>query len=270
MPALVMNVTIPWASQGHFPTSSAGSLKSRTSLQRVDGRVCGPREFVGVFFYFVGEDRYVAVQAKPIPSSEGKFDAWIRHFVKQVQEHPSEYRIGEGRTKQVNELLAQWETDYSDAVAARDAAKAATSRKDRIRDELTNEARAAARLIQANDRVTNAAREAAGLPVHKTTRTPIAVPTTWPIGFIMSTDRLELTLSYADSATPTRRARPAGVKGCEIYFLVGNEAPQNPAEYRFISLSTRTPERFVLDAADAGKIANYLLRWVNTKGQTGP
>lgn len=35
-------------------------------------------------------------------------------------------------------------------------------------------------------------------------------------------------------------------------------------------LSSRTPQRDEFEDADAGKTANYLLRWVNSKGKHGP
>ena len=38
----------------------------------------------------------------------------------------------------------------------------------------------------------------------------------------------------------------------------------------FLALDTRTPYRADWTGADAGKIAHYLLRWVNTRGEKGP
>ena len=125
-------------------------------------------------------------------------------------------------------------------------------------------------MILANDQVTDANREAAGVHVPKTTRTSVAVPSTNPVGYVVNTDRLEHTLSFADSATPTRRARPTGVIGCQVYLFVGNDTPQSPSRYTFHMVSTRTPQRITFADEDAGKTANYLLRWVNTKGETGP
>ena len=34
--------------------------------------------------------------------------------------------------------------------------------------------------------------------------------------------------------------------------------------------ATRTPKTISFDAADGGNNANYLLRWLNSNGETGP
>jgi len=98
---------------------------------------------------------------------------------------------------------------------------------------------------------------------------------------------------------PTRKAKPAGVLGAEIWvniLPVGQPTPTDPASFTFVALDTRTP--YTLDFAGAdgglpltrrggrtifhclpsakrlrrvkGKNANYLLRWVNRIGQKEP
>ena len=47
--------------------------------------------------------------------------------------------------------------------------------------------------------------------------------------------------------------------------------PGDPDTFRFVALDTQTPRRGGLDfdAADGGKNAHYLLRWVNPTGEKG-
>ena len=75
---------------------------------------------------------------------------------------------------------------------------------------------------------------------------------------------------YSDVATPTRKARPYGVRGCEVFCAVADNPPTNPEDYRFVAFSTRTPELIKFKSQDGGHTANILLRWVNTKGEPGP
>ena len=205
-----------------------------------------------------------------IPKAEGNFDAFVRQFVQQVTQHPEEYEVSKDRIKTLEAQLTEWDKKYAAAVKARDAAKAATESKDEARDALEESVRSVSKLIQANDEISNAARDAAGLPVHKTTRTPVPVPRTFPMATVIGTDRLELTLMYSDVATPTRKARPHGCRGCEVYVAVADNPPKNPEDYRFVAFSTRTPELIKFKSDDGGKTANFLLRWVNTKGEPGP
>ncbi|MEZ6132523.1 MAG: hypothetical protein R3C59_27985 [Planctomycetaceae bacterium] len=205
-----------------------------------------------------------------IPPAEGNFDAFVRQFVNQVAADPTEYEVSAERVKALQTQLADWDKKYAAAVKARDAAKAATESKDEARRTLEETVRSVAKLIQANDEITNAARDAAGLPIHKTSRTPVPVPHTFPTGTVIGSDRLELTLMYSDVATPTRKARPHGVRGCEVYVAVGENPPTSPEDYRFVAFSTRTPELIKFKSDEGGQTANILLRWVNTKGESGP
>jgi hypothetical protein len=51
---------------------------------------------------------------------------------------------------------------------------------------------------------------------------------------------------------------------------VGQPTPGDPDTFRFVALDTKTPYTLDFDAADGGKNAHYLLRWVNSTGQKGP
>lgn len=205
-----------------------------------------------------------------IPSAEGQFDAWARNFVHNIKEHSETYRMDAQEVKELGKLLTAWDGDYAAAVEARDAARAATAVKEESRNALEEMIRTAARRIQADNRISNAARAEAGLSIHKTKRTPVAVPRTSPITQVIVTDRLEHSLMFSDASTPTRKARPSGCSGAEVYIAIADQVPQDPTEYRFAALATRTPHVLKFKGEDGGKLAHYLLRWVNTKGETGP
>jgi hypothetical protein len=79
----------------------------------------------------------------------------------------------------------------------------------------------------------------------------------------------EFNARQANFFTPTRKAKPAGVMGAEIWVKIG--PPQvDPSELTFLAVDTRTPPTTDFDGADGGKQAHYMLRWVNTRGETGP
>jgi len=50
----------------------------------------------------------------------------------------------------------------------------------------------------------------------------------------------------------------------------GPTPPVDPSELTFLAVDTRTPYTTDFDGADGGKQAHYMLRWVNTRGETGP
>ena len=83
-----------------------------------------------------------------------------------------------------------------------------------------------------------------------------------------------------NEATPTRRGKPEGVIGAEVWFKLvdSSSAPPaappvhigDPASFSFLTLTTRPTVRSEFRVADGGKMAVYMLRWVSTRGDKGP
>lgn len=96
-------------------------------------------------------------------------------------------------------------------------------------------------------------------------RSPAA---SWPVARMDTSQRLQHTIHFTDSAAPTRTAKPAGVLGAEAWVQVS--AAGDPAALTFLALDTRTPYVAQYDGADGGKTAHYLLRWVSPTGEKGP
>jgi len=96
------------------------------------------------------------------------------------------------------------------------------------------------------------------------------VPTTRPVGQVDTSQRLQHTISWRDESSPNSKAKPAGVRGAEIYLFIGPTPPADPSLAHFVALDTASPYLLVHEAADAGKFAHYLLRWVNTRSEPGP
>lgn len=72
--------------------------------------------------------------------------------------------------------------------------------------------------------------------------------------------------------TPKRLNRPgrsAGALACRIHIHVGPTAPADPAEYTFVAQTDRSLYHVMHDNDDRGKIAHFILQWVNTREETG-
>ena len=90
--------------------------------------------------------------------------------------------------------------------------------------------------------------------------------------------RLRHTLRYADESTPTRRTRPRGVIGAEVWVRVSAPrdppptpvSPNDPGERTFLLPSTRTPAVAEFTGPEGGQTAHYMLRWLSTRGEAGP
>ena len=195
-----------------------------------------------------------------IPDPDAAFDAWQANFVSVVSGNLSGYGLVAGDLTPVT--AAQ--------TAAHVTAQAARQTKDFDRSSYEEVVRAVVRKIQATAAVTDTAKAAAGITVRDSEPTPSGPPPSAPVGQVDTSQRLQHTVHFADSATPTSKAKPAGVRGCEIWMKVGPPAPVDPSELSFVTLDTRTPHTVPFDGADANKTVTYSLRWVSTRGETGP
>lgn len=205
-----------------------------------------------------------------IPARDAEFDEWLRNFKNYVTANHAALGLTLAESDEFDALHRDWETDYTDHNAAQANAASTARKKTETRDTTEQAARNLAARFQANPDVTNEQKEALNITVAKETKTPSPVPTTPPIGKVDNRNRLKHIINFFDSENPNSRAKPKGVMGCEIWMKVDGTAPTDPKELDYLATDTRTPYEVTFDGEDAGKIAHYMLRWVNTRGETGP
>lgn len=209
-------------------------------------------------------------QDNNIPTNDAQFDIFQKLFVEGTTKAPAQYGITANDATALTAGQKAWEAAYPAHIAAQQAALSATQTKDEARANFETALRVAAQKVHVTARFDNSLRAAVGLPPREGTRTAVGTPATRPVGRLEAVGPLTLTLHFTDELTPTQLARPRGMRGCEIFVFIGDAAPTDPAGYTFLTLDTRTPYTHQHQPADVGKTATYLLRWQNTKGQTGP
>jgi hypothetical protein len=126
--------------------------------------------------------------------------------------------------------------------------------------------------FQANPAITPAQKTAMQLNVPSDTRTRAAVPTTRPVATIGSGGHLRHIITYRDETTPGSKAKPAGVVGAEVWGGItaqGAPPPAAPDAYTMLAQDS-SPHLVEQEAADTGKTAYYIMRWINTHGEQGP
>lgn len=123
-------------------------------------------------------------------------------------------------------------------------------------------------LLYADTSLSDSALASAGLPPRDATRTASPAPTTAPIGWI-DYSKLKHTIHFRDSATPDKRAKPAGMLGCEIWRYIGETAPASENDFDYVATDTDSPYVSFFQMADAGKKCFYLLRWISKNGERG-
>ena len=209
-----------------------------------------------------------------IPGSDTGFQAWVGNFATYASAHLAELGIALPDIIPITDGRTDFDTKMSANVTAQQAAQSARQAKDDSRDSLESAVRQLVSRLQVSPNVDDAERAALGITVRDTVRTATAGDiTTRPIGVVDTSQRLRHEIRFSDEATPTRRARPEGVMGCEIWVKVaaaGEPAPTSADELSFVSLDTASPYIVEYDGADGGKTAHYMLRWVKSSGDKGP
>jgi hypothetical protein len=205
-----------------------------------------------------------------IPASEGAFHEWITNFHSKLNATPANYGLEEGDLADFNAAFTAWSSARSAFQTAEVAFATASQTKQDARAAANGEARQLTAIIQADATVEDAARTAAGVPVRDTTKTPVGSPTTAPAATVDAGRRLQHTIQFRDDATPNSAAKPAGVRGAEIWMKIGDPAPTAQAQLQFVTVDSRTPHTIQFESADVGKTVHYWLRWVSTRNQPGP
>ena len=206
-----------------------------------------------------------------IPGADGEFDAWQDNFVTYASANAA--ALGLDPLVHIPPLTAAqgvWTTDHPANTAAQAAAQAARQAKDAARSAFEDVIRPLVRQLQASPEVDDEERAALGITVPDTTPTEVGPPKTRPVVSVDTSQRLRHTIAFADEATPTRKAKPAGVRGAQLWVKIGDPAPVDPSELTFLAVDTRTPYVADFDGADVNKVAHYMLRWESTRGETGP
>jgi len=209
-----------------------------------------------------------------IPDADGQFAAWANNLMDYAGGHLADLGLVAGDLADLSNMQADFNGKMADHITARTAAQSARQAKDDSRREFKLAIRRLVKKLQASDAVRDSQREALGITVADTIRTAnTGQITTRPIGRVDTSQRLQHKIRFADEATPTRRAKPKGVMGCEIWVKVlagGEPAPGGADDLRFVSMATASPHTVEYDGADRGKMAHYMLRWVKSGGQKGP
>jgi len=204
-----------------------------------------------------------------IPGPDASFQAWQSNFVTYANANLAALGLTAADMTPITAAQTPWVNGFTAHIAAVNAAKAAKQTKDEARAAYVAAIRPLVRRLQASPQVSDAERASLGITVRQEPG-PIGPPTTAPICSIECGNRLQQVLRFVDSATPTRKAKPAGALGVEIWNKVGTTPPTGESDLRFVAVDTNAPYVMNFDSADGGKTNYVWMRWVSPTGERGP
>jgi hypothetical protein len=205
-----------------------------------------------------------------IPQADSAFDAYQGTFITYFSANVATWGYGAADALAFTTAQTAWSSAYAAHLAAIAAATSARTTKDSARSDLVALIRQYSQAIQTNPDTTDVHRGGLGITIPDATPTPVGPPTSSPVLQVDTSQRLQVTVSFADEGTPTNKAKPAGVMGCEIWMKLDGAAPTDLDDCAFVTLDTRTPHLVAFDGADAGKPVHFIGRWVSTRSEPGP
>lgn len=222
----------------------------------------------------------VLMPEQRIPRADGDFAAYSNHYYDAVEKFWSEQGLDETDLKPLKDALSAWNAAYPKHVSAQNAAEAARQSKDAAKRELERQIRPVSAFIQTYPKTTDADRAAIGITVRDTGGTPTPPPASRPLVLVEAGSRLTHRLrifddgqSHGSESRATRKARPRGTLGAEVYLAVVAPQEQPPADfadYKFVRTVTSGSAEVAFEPPQGGARAAYLVRWVSATGEPGP
>lgn len=222
-----------------------------------------------------------------IPRPDGACIAWALQFADACDAEQAKLGLIPKQVTDIKNAVNAFGSALNAQTAAQHAAESARQSKVAERAALEQLVRPFVRMFQSNPNVTDAIRAELGITVPGTPTLRVGIPTTAPRVTVDLPARLTHALRLVDESTPTRTGKPRGAMGAEIWLkLVDGGSGQSavgsgpnsdplltahsPLTFRFLSLTTKPTVRATFKPADGGKLAVYMTRWVNSRGEPGP
>lgn len=206
-----------------------------------------------------------------VPRSDGNFNNWQKNLLAIAAENFTNWSIPIERITDLQNTGTNWEGKYNKTINRQDRTTADVRAKEDARLAYVEQLRKfVAQYLSFNDKVEDSDRERMGLTVRSGSHTPVAVPTSSPMVSIDFSVRLQHNFTIVDDSLPTRRSKPTGVLGCEIWAKIDGEAPKEASELSYQSTATKSSHTINFEGNKTGKVVYYWFRWINKRQQTGP
>ena len=206
-----------------------------------------------------------------IPHNDAEFNLWQTNLIEIADPNLATWGISPDDFTALVEKQDVWNAAFIKASNKQNRTSADVQAKTDARTTYEKSLRSfIAQWLASNSKVSNSDRERMGLTVKSGTRTPVPPPATCPTGTVDFSIRLQHSIHYADESTPSRKAKPVGVHGCEIWMKIDGNMPVDASELSYLATDTNSPHITTFEGKYAGKIVYYMMRWVNTRGEHGP
>lgn len=203
------------------------------------------------------------------PLGDLALQSWSENFDVRITAAPTPIGLTAAQATAYHGYHTSFVTELTAALDPDSRTKAQISAKNLAKRALRDNASQLIKIISATPGVTDEQRILLGLHPRDVSPTPVPRPITRPQIRITPDGVIYL----ADETTPTKKGRPAGVKGAVVLTKLAPATQPPPAtleEMMFAALATRATLPLPLpEDADTKKLY-VVARWFNERGQLGP
>ncbi|RRJ96449.1 hypothetical protein Ga0100231_021545 [Opitutaceae bacterium TAV4] len=208
-----------------------------------------------------------------IPSADESFHAWQANFALKLGPMVTRIGIPAAKMTTFESLQGLWIDAFQLASQPSTRTPLAIEQKKHARDDYEAHIRALVRqYITHNDATTDDDRVSLGLPIPKTTRTPVPVPADSPAFEVGISHLREIHIYYHPTGAKPAGAKPYGVHGAECCWAIRDTPPTDDIEtdLPYSRFDTHSPLILPFKEGQRGKTVYFALRWENTRGDKGP
>lgn len=205
-----------------------------------------------------------------IPEADAEFRTWAEQFAGGIESDASRFALMPAQAASIRTVVDDFVLKLQ--VSSNEATRTKVTIADTqdARSVCESLCRQYAIQIKQNAGISDGDKLSIGVRPVNTSRQRIGAPTTFPLlGLLGSTPGVQV-LRFADSATPTRRARPFGAAGMQLLVAVTDAANAPLSEASRYLLVTRSRTSVEFGPADDGMVATYRARWYTRRGEVGP
>lgn len=206
-----------------------------------------------------------------IPPKEADLINWSQNFADLILASPSTYGLAPSDAAAIVAANDPWQAAYVTATNPGTRTEVTVAAKNAAKIAAVIVFRTYAAQVRINPGVSNSDKLDLGLNLPNNAPSPIVVPPTFPLISIAGAGPGQHEIRFADSTTPSARAKPQNVIQMLLFRGIAVGPIVDPALCAFHAGVTKQPYQSIFsNPADAGKVATYFGRWVTRTGELGP
>jgi hypothetical protein len=205
------------------------------------------------------------------PLAQAAFLTYAQNFCGQINTSPTTFGCVAADGTSLMSLLGALETKFAISEAPETKTPVSIAQKDMAMAALRADMRRVYKKVRAANLSPDLLIEL-GVPVPDPEPSPVPTPTDRAQVTVRSTKDRAVNLFISSETTPTKRGKPTGCSGWELFSFAGETPPGDLGLWKFEGAGTKAyaTVTFGPSTPAAGTKVWFAVRWVNAKGQAGP